>query len=205
MNNSKTNLLRLTLTAVFIAIIAVMSFTPVGYLKLGVVEITFLVAPVVAGGVLLGKWGGFALGAAFGISSFLQCFGMSAFGAAMLSIHPVFAALVCLLPRLLLGFFAAWLFEALSKTKCPSAVSGALSFLCGSLINTVCFVGLLVLLFGKTEFVTSMMESMGARSLLAFAVAFAGVNSLVEAAANTVLGAALTPVLLKLKHRASKI
>ena len=73
------------------------------------------------------------------------------------------------------------------------------------MINTVCFVGLLVLLFGKTEFITSMMESMGARSLLAFAVAFAGVNSLVEAAANTVLGAALTPVLLKLKHRASKI
>ena len=81
MNISKTNLLRLTLTAVFIAIIAVMSFTPVGYLKLGVIEITFLVAPVVAGGVLLGKWGGLVLGAAFGISSFLQCFGMSAFGA----------------------------------------------------------------------------------------------------------------------------
>ncbi len=205
MNNSKTNILRLTLTAVFIAIIAVMSFTPVGYLKLGVIEITFLVAPVVAGGVLLGKWSGLLLGAAFGISSFLQCFGMSAFGAAMLSIQPVFAALVCLVPRLLLGFFAAWLFEALSKTRCPSAVSGAVSFLCGSLVNTVCFVGLLVLLFGKTEFIRSMMESMGARSLLAFAVAFAGVNSLVEAAANTVLGAALTPILLKLKKRASHI
>ena len=30
MNNNKTNILRLTLTAAFIAVIAVMSFTPVG-------------------------------------------------------------------------------------------------------------------------------------------------------------------------------
>ena len=198
---NKTNLLRLTLTAAFIAIIAVMSFTPVGYLKVGVIEITFLVAPVVAGGVLLGKWGGLVLGTVFGISSFLQCFGMSAFGAAMLSINPVFAALVCLLPRMLFGFFAAWLFEALSKTKVPSAVSGALSFLCGSLMNTVLFVGLLILLFGRTDYIVSMMETMGAKNLMAFAFAFAGVNSLVEAAANAVLGAALTPAMLKVKKR----
>ena len=98
------NIFFLTLSAVFIAIIAVMSFTPVGYLKIGIVEITLLVAPVVAGGILLGRWGGLLLGAAFGISSFLQCFGMSTFGATMLSINPVFTAIVCLLPRLALGF-----------------------------------------------------------------------------------------------------
>ncbi|MBQ7598494.1 MAG: ECF transporter S component [Clostridia bacterium] len=196
------NIFFLTLSAVFIAIIAVMSFTPVGYLKIGIVEITLLVAPVVAGGILLGKWGGLLLGAAFGISSFLQCFGMSAFGATMLSINPVFTAIVCLLPRLALGFCAVWLFSALSKKNVPSPVSGALSFLCGSLLNTVLFVGLFVLLFGKTDYVASLMESTGAKNLLAFAAAFAGVNSLVEAAANAVLGAALTPVLLKLKKRA---
>ena len=201
MNNNQTKIFRLTLTAVFIAIIAVMSFTPVGYLKLGIVEITLLVAPVVAGGVLLGKWGGLVLGAAFGISSFLQCFGMSPFGAAMLSINPVFAALVCLLPRLAFGFFAAWLFEAFAKKRVPSPVGGAVSFLCGSLFNTLLFVGLFLLLFGQTDYVASLMESMGAKSLLSFAVAFAGVNSLIEAGANAVLGAALTPALLKLKKR----
>ena len=197
----KNELLRLVLTALFIALIAVLSFTPIGYLKLGVIEITFLVVPVVAGGVLLGKWGGLALGLAFGLSSFFQCFGMSAFGAALLAVQPVYTAVVCIVPRVLLGFFAAWLFEALSKTKCPAALSGALSFLCGSLINTVCFVGLLILLFGKSEMIVSMMESMGARSLLAFAAAFAGINSLVEAGANAALGAALTPVLVRLKKR----
>ncbi len=199
---NKTNVFRLTLTAVFIAIIAVMSFTPVGYLKIGIIEITFLVAPVVAGGVLLGKWGGLVLGAAFGVSSFLQCFGMSAFGAAMLSLNPFFTALICLLPRLFFGFLAALLFETLSKTRLPGAVNGALSFLCGSLLNTVLFVGLLVLLFGRTDYIASLMESLGAKNLLAFAFAFAGVNSLVEAATNAVLGAALTPALLRLKKQA---
>ena len=205
MNNNKTNILRLTVTAAFIAIIAVMSFTPLGYLKLGIIEITFLVAPVVAGGVLLGKWGGLVLGAAFGVSSFLQCFGMSAFGAALLSVNPVFTALVCLLPRMAFGFFAVWLFEALSKTRLPSAANGALCFLCGSLLNTVLFVGLLIALFGRSDYIVSVMDSMGAKNLFAFAFVFAGVNSLVEAAANAVLGAALTPALLKLKKRAAHI
>ena len=205
MNNTKTNILRLTLTAAFIAVIAVMSFTPIGYLKLGVVEMSFLVAPVVAGGVLLGKWGGLVLGAAFGVSSFLQCFGMSAFGAALLSLNPFFTLLVCLLPRAAFGLLAAWLFEGLSKTRLPSAVNGAVSFLCGSLLNTVFFVGLLLALFGTSDYIASLMESTGAKNLLAFAFVFAGVNSLVEAAANAVLGAALTPALLKLKKRAAHI
>lgn len=69
------------------------------------------------------------------------------------------------------------------------------------MINTVCFVGLLIVLFGKTEYIMSMMESVGAKNLLLFGVAFAGVNSLVEAGANAVLGGVIGGVLLKMKKR----
>ena len=48
MNNSK-KLLKLTVNAVFIAIIAVMSFTPLGYLKMGTIEISLLAIPVAFG------------------------------------------------------------------------------------------------------------------------------------------------------------
>ena len=105
------------------------------------------------------------------------------------------------MPRLLLGVCAGLLFCALSKTKLPAAASCALTALCASLINTVGFVGLVVLLFGKTDYVQGIMETLGAKNLLTFAFAFAGVNSLVEAAANAVLGGALGSVLLKLKKR----
>ena len=197
----KNKLFSLTLTAAFLALIVVMSFTPIGYLKVGVIEITLLVLPVVLGAITVGTGAGVFLGFAFGATSFIQCFGMSPFGAAMLSIQPVFTAIVCFVPRVLLGLCAGLLFSALKKTKLPLPVSAGLTALCASLINTVGFVGLLVLLFGKTEYIQGLMETLGSPNLWAFALAFAGVNSLVEAAANTVLGGAIGSVLLKLKQR----
>ena len=195
----KNELLFLTLAAVFIAIIAVMTFSPLGYLKVGVIEITFLVIPVVAGGIVLGKWGGLLLGTAFGLTSLFQCFGFSPFGAALLAVSPVRTAIVCLVPRMLLGFLAAWLFEALAKTRLPVAASSALCGLCASLINTVGFVGLLILLFSRSAVITDLMAQMGTKNVLYFALLFAGVNSLAEAAANTVVGAALGPVMVRLE------
>ena len=195
----KNELLFLTLAAVFIAIIAVMTFSPLGYLKVGVIEITFLVIPVVAGGIVLGKWGGLLLGAAFGLTSLFQCFSFSPFGAALLAVSPVRTAIVCLVPRMLLGFLAAWLFEALAKTRLPVAASSALCGLCASLINTVGFVGLLILLFSRSAVITDLMAQMGTKNVLYFALLFAGVNSLAEAAANTVVGAALGPVMVRLE------
>ena len=195
----KNKLFNLTLTAAFVAIIAVMCFTPLGYLKAGVVEITLLSIPVAAGAVLLGRGGGFILGLAFGISSFIQCFGMSAFGAALLSINPFFTAVTCILPRIAVGFFSAWIFEELSKTRLNVRVNSAITFLSASLINTVGFVSLLVILFGKTEYIAQLMQSVSATNLLLFAFLFAGINSLVEAAASAVSGALLGGVLIRLK------
>ncbi len=197
----KNKLFSLTLTAAFLAIIVVMAFTPVGYLKVGVIEITLMVLPVALGAIAVGTGAGALLGLAFGVTSFAQCFGMSPFGEALLSVSPIFTALVCFLPRVLLGVCAGLLFRALAKTKLPAAVSCGLTALCASLCNTVGFVGLTVLLFGKTDYVQSLMETLGAKNLLAFAFVFAGVNSLVEAAANAVLGGAIGSVLLKLKKR----
>ena len=196
---NKNELLKLTLTAVFIAIIAVMSFTPLGYLKVGIVSISFLTIPVVLGSALLGKLGGTILGVAFGATSFIQCFGMDAFGTTLMGINPVFTFLVCIVPRALVGFLAALIFESLSKTKLQINISAAITFISGALINTVGFVGLLVLFFGKTDYVASLMETLAVKNLFAFALAFAGINSLVEAAAAGVFGAALAQVIKKLR------
>ncbi len=45
------------------------------------------------------------------------------------------------------------------------------------------------------------MESVGAKNLFLFGFAFAGINSLIEAAANAILGGVIGGVLLKLKKR----
>ena len=118
----------LTQTAILTAIIFLMSFTPIGYLKVGFVEITFLVIPVAVGAILLGPAVGTFLGFMFGVSSFIQCFTGSVFGAALLSINPVFTALFCVIPRTLMGFLASGIYseecinqqkKAISRVRLP--------------------------------------------------------------------------------------
>lgn len=197
---NKNGLFFLTISSVFVAIIAVMCFTQIGYLKFGIIEITLISIPVAFGGALLGKWGGLLLGAAFGVSSFFQCFGFSAFGAALLSINPVLTFIVCLAPRMAAGFLSAFSFEKLPQ-KLHAAVRGLISFFIAAAVNTIGFVGLLVVFFAKTEYMQGISEQLGATNLFMFAVLFAGVNALVEAAACTVCGAALGPVAKKLKSQ----
>ena len=87
---SKSNKVhRITLTAILAAIIILMAFTPIGYLRIGVVSITFLTIPVVVGGIVLGPlYGGF-LGAVFGLTSLAQCFMGDVFGATLFSLSAV--------------------------------------------------------------------------------------------------------------------
>lgn len=197
---NKNNLFFLTLSAIFVAIIAVMSFTPLGYLKVGLIEITLIAIPVAFGGALLGKWGGLLLGTAFGVSSFIQCFGFSAFGTTLFSISPVKTFIVCLLPRMALGFLSALIFEKMSmKVNVP--VSGIVSFLSAAVINTVGFIGLLVLFFYNTDYIRSIADQLGSTNVFMFAALFAGVNALVEAAACGVCGVVLAPLAKKLKSQ----
>ena len=81
---SKQNQSKKTRTIALLGILTgltiLMAFTPVGYLKLGVVSISFLMIPVAVGALAKGPWAGAALGTVFGITSFAQCFGMDLFG-----------------------------------------------------------------------------------------------------------------------------
>ena len=60
--NPKT--VRMVQLALLIALLAVLTFTPFGYLVIPPVSITFLHIPVIIGAILLGppKWGNFGIG-----------------------------------------------------------------------------------------------------------------------------------------------
>ena len=45
--------------------------------------------------------------------------------------------LICFVPRILVGVFAAWVFLGLSKTKLPQVATLAISGVAGSLTNTL--------------------------------------------------------------------
>lgn len=56
--------------ALMVAIILLMSFTPLGYVRTPGLSITLLTIPVAVGAIILGPKGGVVCGAAFGLTSF---------------------------------------------------------------------------------------------------------------------------------------
>ena len=123
--------------ALFVAIILLMAFTPIGYIKTAGLEITLIVVPVAVGAVTLGPTAGAILGGAFGITSFIQCFGMSAFGAILLEVNPFFTFLVCVPPRILEGWLTGVIYRGMCKTKFPSAARVTISNFCCPVLGLV--------------------------------------------------------------------
>lgn len=183
----------LTELSVLLAIIIVMGFTPIGYLKFGIVEITLITVPVIIGAVHMGEKAGALLGLAFGLTSFLQAvFGMSAFGVVLMEISPLFCFLTCVPTRMLMGFLTGVIFKA---PKRDDTVAYAVAGLSGSLLNTLLFMTTLLLCFWNTDYIQGIAKTLGTTNVFAFVVAFVGINGLVEAVCCTLLGAVLCKAL----------
>ena len=181
---------RLTQLALLVAIMLVLAFTPLGYLKLGpALEITFMTIPVAVGAILLGPASGAFLGGVFGLTSYIQCFGMSQFGATLLGIDAVRTFLVCMVSRVLMGWLCGLIFKALHKLDKTRFLSYAAASLSAAVLNTVFFMGLLMLLFGQTDFILNMR---GGMNLIAFLAAFVGIQGVVEAIVAFALGTAIS-------------
>lgn len=193
--NGKLNTTYMVEMALLIAIILIMAFTPIGYIKTFGLEITLIVVPVAVGAVVLGPAAGAILGGVFGLTSFIQCFGMSAFGAMHLSINPAGTFVVCFVTRLVMGWLTGLIAQGLKKVKALKGASVFIANLCCPLLNTLLFMTTLILFFYQTEFIQGLAKNMKVANPFAFVIAFVGVNGLVEAAACFVVGSAITKAL----------
>lgn len=184
----------LTLLAVLSAITIIMAFTPLGYLKYGALEISFLPIPVAIGAIMLGIKGGAILGGLFGITSLIQCFGMSPLGTLLFPIQPIFTIILCIVPRLLMGILAALIFKALVLLfKKNNVVACCVASVSAAVLNTVFFVGLLVALFGTSPEVLEAFKVTNAWGIITVLVT---TNALIEAGITLVIAAALSKVLM---------
>lgn len=157
--DSKTR--NLVMTAVFMAIIILLAFTPLGYIPLGFMNATIIHVPVIIGAILLGpRYGGF-LGLVFGLTSlwkntympnatsfvFSPFIRIGEFGGNFWSL------VICLVPRILIGIVAYHVYRAVRKVykakngKVTAAL--AVAGVAGSLTNTLLVMNLIYLCFGK--------------------------------------------------------
>ena len=177
--NGKLNTTYMVEMALLIAIILIMAFTPIGYIKTFGLEITLIVVPVAVGAVVLGPTAG----------------AMSAFGAMLLSINPAGTFVVCFVTRLVMGWLTGLIAQGLKKVKALKGASVFIANLCCPLLNTLLFMTTLILFFYQTEFIQGLAKNMKVANPFAFVIAFVGVNGLVEAAACFVVGSAITKAL----------
>ncbi|MFG6332078.1 MAG: ECF transporter S component [Lachnospiraceae bacterium] len=194
MNNNKTNRTRyLVELALMAAIIFIMAFTPLGYFRTPGLSITFLTVPVAVGAIILGPGGGAVCGLVFGVTSLIQCFMGGTFGSMLLGINPLGTAFTCIVPRVLEGLLCGLVFRGIRKISKNSAYLAA-SLAC-PLLNTLFFMSAMVLIFYRTEYIQGFVQALGVSNPFTFAVAFVGVQGLIEAAVCFVIAGAVSRAL----------
>lgn len=186
----------LVLLGLLTAILLLMSYTPLGYLNIGPLAISFNVIPVAIAAVTLGPVGGAVVGAVFGLTSFFQCIGIggtSAMGVILFDINPVLAFIQRFVPRLLDGFLLGFIFKGVRKVS-NTYVSCAVTGFFSAFLNTVFFMSALVILFGNTEY---MQTAMGGKNVFAYICTAVGINAVWEMIASTIITGAVGAALFK--------
>ncbi|MBE6781778.1 MAG: ECF transporter S component [Ruminococcaceae bacterium] len=154
MKNKKQNIFRLTLVSLFIAVMAVMNFTPLGYITTGAFSITLMTIPVALGAACGGMWGGAVLGTVFGLTSFLQAFGIGfmidPMAATLFNENPFYYTVTCFVPRILAGLLSGLVIFLFEKGRKMSIFKFALAATVVPIINTFGFLGFYMTFYSGT-------------------------------------------------------
>ena len=186
----------LTLLGLLTALLLVMSFTPLGYLNIGPLAITLNMIPVAIGAIALGPTGGAILGGVFGMTSFLQCLGIggtSAMGVATFDVSPFLTFVNRFFPRLLTGLATGYIFKGV-KALSNRTLAGFIAGFSAAFLNTALFMLTLVLFFGNTDYLQTLMNG---KSIILFIVTFVGINAVFEMLVSTVVSGMLAKALEK--------
>lgn len=180
-------------TAMLAAIVVIMALTPLGYLRVGPLELTLIMIPVMIGAVTCGPAVGALLGGVFGITSFVQCFMGSPLGAILVSLSIPRTFLVCVVTRILAGWLCGLVFKACLSHDKKGSWSYLVAGISGSFFNTLFFLGALALLFWGVSFTPEQAVSLGGTdTVLKTVIAIAaGVNAPIELAVCAILGSAI--------------
>ena len=195
--NKKFTTSQITLLGLMIAILLLMAYTPLGYLNIGPLAITFNIIPVAISAITMGPVGGAVAGVVLGLTSFGQCIGIggtSIMGATLFGINPLFAFIQRFIPRLVDGLLLGYIFQGIRKKSRNIYLSCAVTGFCSAFLNTLFFMTLLVGLFGNTEYVQGLM---GGKNVIVFICTFVGINAVCEMISSTILTGAIGAALSK--------
>nr|WP_164512657.1 ECF transporter S component [Loigolactobacillus iwatensis] len=140
---------RISILALFIAIIIIQNFVPLfGYIPIGPLDLTTIHVTVIIAAMVLGPIDGAIIGGVWGLITFIRAFTSPTSPLAPLVFtNPVIA----IVPRILIGLVTGYLFNWLRKTRLPQTVGMMFASLAGALTNTILVLGLIYIFYRNPQ------------------------------------------------------
>lgn len=206
MNSSKKKYQKLVLTGLFIAIIFLLAFTPIGYIQLPLIKATLVHVPVILGAILLGPQYGAILGFSFGLTSLIS----NTTAPTLLSFAftpavnvpgsasgSILSLIICFVPRILVGIVPYYIYQLFQKlfkqNKKGQFVSLAMGGIIGAFTNTALVMGLIYVLFRNAY---AAAKGISVSAVAGVVLGVVGTNGVMEAIVAAVLVTALGKALL---------
>lgn len=187
----KTNqdLRTLTRLALLVAIELVMKAVGLGSVPMGPLYMSFLTLPIAVGAITMGPMAGAVLGGVFGAVSFYDAVtGASAMTGALFQVSPLHTFVLCVGMRVLMGVLVGLIFQGLKKADHKGTWSYFVSSMAAPGLNTLLFMGYIVLAFYNCDYVQSLVANKGAANPFMFVVLLVGVQGVAEFLVSGILG-----------------
>jgi len=203
--NKKLDVRFLTQLALLVAVEIVMKTIGLGSVPIGPLYMSFLTVPIAVGAIVMGPLAGAILGGVFGFVSFMDAIkGASIMTSNLLAVSPAHTFMLCFSTRVLMGACVGFVYWGMEKICKKNAVNCFVTALSAPLLNTLFFMGYIVLVFYQTEYIQGLVSAKGAASPLMFVVLLVGVQGVIEAIVCSVAGTAAAGGVMKALGRTAR-
>lgn len=188
----KKKTLRIALLALFTAIIILQNFIPfLGYIPLGVLNLTIIHVTVIIAALLLGPKDGAIVGGVWGTITFIRAFVWPTSPIApIVFVNP----LISILPRILIGVVAGYAFVWAKKSFHSKIFAASLASVLGSLTNTFLVLGQIYLFYrGQSQ----VMYGLDTAALMPYLLGLVLTNGIPEALIAAIVSPAVAVPLAK--------
>ncbi len=184
-----------TILGVLTAIIVVLQIFG-SYFKIGTISLSFVLVPIVIGGILTGVIGGTILGFIFGVITLVMgIVGADQFTFILFSDHPFLTILTCVIKGSAAGFMSGFVYKLLKDKNLTLSTFAASAV--APIVNTGLFI---VGAFCMADTLNSNFVAENSNVVYFIFIGCAGINFLIELAINLVLAPSVCKIIKAVKR-----
>lgn len=184
-----------TILGVLTAIIVVLQIFG-SYFRIGTISLSFVLVPIVIGGILTGVIGGTILGFIFGVITLvIGIVGADQFTFILFSDHPFLTILTCVIKGSAAGFMSGFVYKLLKDKNLTLSTFAASAV--APIVNTGLFI---VGAFCMADTLNSNFVAENSNVVYFIFIGCAGINFLIELAINLVLAPSVCKIIKAVKR-----